>query len=147
MKRSPVRMLVGFSSSGPSRQLSPISRASRAQDTDGFFVVEAAAGASETFSAGASLGSEAAAAGAAPDLETGANGGGIEARGTSFRTVVVPGAIAICGASPPGRLVASELLGERGGDACFAGFVFFFGGAFASLFFFFFSFDGVASWR
>src|SRR3954470_15685987 len=95
---SPVRMPAGFSNSGPSRRLRPISRTSRAQDTDGFFVVEAATGASETFSAEASLGGEATATGAAPDPETGANGGGIEARGTSFRTAVVPGAIAIYGA-------------------------------------------------
>src|SRR3954464_16002229 len=112
MKHSPVRMPAGFSSSGPSRRLRPISKTSCAQDTDDFFVVEAAAGASETFSAGASLGGEATATGAAPDPETGKNGGGIEARGTSFRTAVVSGAIAICGASPPARLVASELLGE-----------------------------------
>src|SRR4051812_43953800 len=56
MKRSPVRMPAGFSSSGPSQRLRAISRTSCAQDTDGFFVVEAAAEASETFSAGASLG-------------------------------------------------------------------------------------------
>src|SRR3954466_8102926 len=105
MKRSPVRMPAGFSSSGPSRRLRPISRTSRAQDTDGFFVDEVAAGASETFSAGASLGGEATRAGAAPDPEAGANGGGIEARGTSFRTAVISGAVAICGASPLARLL------------------------------------------
>src|SRR4051812_12911265 len=85
INRSPVRMLAGFSSSGPSLQLRPISRTSCAQDTDGFFIVEAATRASKTFSAGASLGGEAAAAGVTPDPETGANGGGIEDRGTSFR--------------------------------------------------------------
>src|SRR3954463_9098485 len=100
MKRSPVRMPAGFSSSGPSRRLRPISRTSHAQDTDGFFVVKAAAGDSETFLAGASLGGEATATGAAPDLEIGSNSGGIEARGTSFRTAVIFGTVAICEASP-----------------------------------------------
>src|SRR3954468_22571787 len=84
MKRSPVRMPAGFSSSGPSRRLRPISKTSRAQDTDGFFVVEAATGDSETSSAGASLRGEVAATGAAPSPETGANGGGIKASGTSL---------------------------------------------------------------
>src|SRR3954462_8723728 len=112
MKRSPVRMPAGFSNSGPSSRLRPISRTSRAQDTDGFFVVEAAARACKTFSAGASLGGEATATGAAPDPEIGANGGGIEARGTSFRTAVIFGTVAICEPSPPAKLVASELLGE-----------------------------------
>src|SRR4051812_4268834 len=112
MNRSPVRMPAGFSSSRPSLRLRPISRTSCAQDTDSFFVVEAATGASETFSAGASLGGKAAATGAAPDLETGANGGGIEARGTSLRTAVTSGAAIVCGASSLARLVASELLGE-----------------------------------
>src|SRR4051812_30310760 len=112
MNRSPVRMPADFSSLGPNRRLRPISRTSCAQDMDGFFVVEATAGASETFSAGASLGGEATATGAAPDPATGANGGGIEARGTSFRTAVVSGTVAIYGASPPASLVASELLGE-----------------------------------
>src|SRR3954465_5335752 len=101
-------MPAGFSSSGPSLRLRPISGTSCAQDTDGFFVVEAATGASETFSAGASLGGEAAAAGATPDPETGANGRGIEARGTSFSMTVISGATIVCGASPLARLVASE---------------------------------------
>src|SRR4051812_12964139 len=100
MKRSPVRMPAGFSSSGPSRRLRLISRMSLAQDTDGFFVVEAAAGASETFLAGASLGGEATATGAAPDPETGEKGGGIEARGTSVRMAVISGAVAVCGFTP-----------------------------------------------
>src|SRR4051812_2950711 len=78
MNRSPVRMPAGFSSSGPSRRLRPISRTSCAQDTDGFFIVEAVTGASATPSAGTLLGGEAAAAGATPDLETRAIGGGIE---------------------------------------------------------------------
>src|SRR4051812_38574216 len=112
MKRSPVRMPAGLSSSGPSRRLRPISRTSRSQDTDGFFVVEATTGASETFSMGASLGGEAVATGAAPDPETGANDGGIEARGTSLRTAVISGVAIVSGASPLSRLVASELLGE-----------------------------------
>src|SRR3954466_16155885 len=153
MKRSPVRMPAGFSSSGPSRRLRPISKTSCAQDTDGFFVVEAATGASETSSARASLRGEDAATGAAPSPETGANGGGIESSGTSLRTAAVSSAATVGGASPLARLVASELLAERGGDAGLAGFVFFFGGAFTSfsfffgggftsLFFFFFSFDG-----
>src|SRR3954464_13245919 len=110
MKRSPVRRPAGFSSSGPSRRLSPISRTSRAQDTYGFFVVEAAAGASGISSAGASLRGEAAAAGASPSPETGVNGGGIEASGTS--TVVVSSMTVLGGTSPLARLGASELLAE-----------------------------------
>src|SRR3954471_7230945 len=152
MKRSPVRRPAGFSSSGPSRRLSPISRTSRAQDTDGFFVVEAAAGASRTSSAraslrgevavaGASLRGEAAAAGASPSPETGANGGGIEASGTS--TVAASSAAVTGGASSSAGLGATELLAECGGEAGFDGFVFFFGGGHASLSFFFF-FDRVA---
>src|SRR3954471_4949500 len=152
MKRSPVRRPTGFSSSGPRRRLSPNSRTSRAQDTDGFFVVEAAAGTSGTSSAGASvrgevtavgasLRGEAATAGASPSPETGANGGGIEASGTS--TVAVSSVVVAGGAPSPAGLGASELLAECGGEAVLNGFVFFFGWALASLSFFFFFFDGV----
>ena len=87
---------------------------------------------------------EAAAAGAAPSPETGANGGGIEASGTSLRTVAVSSAVVAGGAPSPVGLGASELLAECGGEAVFDGFVFFFRGALASLSFFFFFFDGVA---
>src|SRR3954467_13549740 len=145
MNHSPVRMLAGFSSSGPSFRLRPISKTSCAQDTEGLFDDEAATGASETTLAGALLGGEAVAAGAAPNPETGANRGGREARGTSSRAAAASGAAVVCGASSLAKLVASELLAERGGDACFAGFVFLFGRAFASFFFFFFV--GVASRR
>src|SRR3954470_15526738 len=165
MKRSPVRRPAGFSSSGPSWRLSPSSRTPRAQDTDGFFVVEAAAGASGAPSAGASsrigaaaagaslrgegatigtsLRGEVAAAGAFPSPETGANGGGIEASGTS--TVGVSSAVVAGGAPSPAELGTSELLVECGGEASLDGFVYLFGGALASFSFFFF-FEGVA-WR
>src|SRR3954465_8024212 len=126
MKRSPVRRPAGFSSSGPSRRLSPISRTLRAQDTDGFFVVEAATGASGTSSVGASLRGEAAAAGASPSPETGANGGGIESSGTSM---VAASSAAVAGGTPSlAGLGASELLAECDGEAVFDGLVFFFGG-------------------
>src|SRR4051812_36170695 len=118
MKRSPVRM----------PRLRPISKTSCAQDTDGFFVVEAATGASETSSAGAFLRGEVAATGAAPSPETGANGGGIEASGTSLRTAAVSSAATVGGASPLAGLVASELFAECGGGAGATGFVFFFRG-------------------
>src|SRR3954463_10980052 len=135
MKRSPVRRPAGFSSSGPSRRLSPVSRTSRAQDTDGFFVVLATAGASGTSSAraslrgevavaGASLRGEAAAAGASPSPETGANGGGIEASGTL--TAAGSSAATVGGASSLAGLGASELLAECGGEAGLIVFVFFF---------------------
>src|SRR3954471_2485395 len=118
MKRSPVRRLAGFSSSGPSRRLSPSSRTSGAQDTDGFFDVEVAVGASgtpsaeassrigaaaagaslrgETAALGTSLRGEVATTGAFPSPETGAKGGGIEASGTSrdgASSAVVAGAV------------------------------------------------------
>src|SRR4051812_6945376 len=147
MKRSPVRRPAGFSSSGPSLRLSPISRTSRAQDTDGFFVVEAAAGASGISSAGASLRGEVAAAGASPSLETGANGGGIEASGTS--TVAVSSTAVVGGASSLAGQGASELLAECGGEAGLVGLVFvFLGGAFTSFSFFLFFVEspGGARW-
>src|SRR4051812_3283317 len=142
MNRRPVRMLAGFSSSGPNFRLRPISNTSCAQDTEGLFEDEAAAGASVMTSAGALLEGEAAAAGVAPNPETGANGGGSEDRGTSSRRAATSGAAVVCVTSPLAELVVSELVAERGGDACFVGFVFLLGGAFTSFFFFF---DGVAS--
>ena len=95
MNRRPVRMLAGFSSSGPNFLLRPISNTPCAQDTEGFFEDEAAAGASVTTAAGASLGGEAAAAGVAPNPETGANGGGSAARGTSSRGAAASGATVV----------------------------------------------------
>ena len=117
MKRSPVRRLAGFSSSGPNRRLSPSSRTSGAQDTDGLLDVEVAVGASgtpsaeassrsgaaaagaslrgETATLGTSLRGEVAIAGAFPSPETGAKGGGIEANGASVdgaSSAVVTGA-------------------------------------------------------
>ena len=57
--------------------------------------------------------------------------------------VAVSSAAVVVGASSLAGLGASELLAECGGEAVFDGFVFFFGGALASLSFFFF-FDRVA---
>src|SRR4051812_663379 len=133
MNRRPVRMLAGFSSSGPNFRLRPISNTSCAQDIEGLFEDEAAAGASMMTSTGVFLGGKAAAAGVAPSPETGTNGGGSYARGTSSRGAVASGATVVRASSPLAELVASELVAERGGDA---GFVFLLGGAFTSFFFF-----------
>src|SRR4051812_10249837 len=93
MDRRPVRMLAGLSSSGPNFRLSPVSNTPCAQDTEGLFEDEAVAGASVMIAARAFLGGKAAAAGVDPNPETGANGGGSKARGTSSRGAAASGAV------------------------------------------------------
>src|SRR3954463_697194 len=112
MNRRPVRMLAGFSSSGPNFRVRPVSSKSCAQDTDGFFEDEAAAGASAVIAAGAPLGGEAPAVGAAPKLTTGANGGGNDASGASSLGAAVHVAAVACAAAFSAELVASELLAD-----------------------------------
>src|SRR4051812_32753025 len=92
MNRRPVRMLAGLSSSGPNFRLRPVSNTLCAQDTEVLFEDEAATGASVMTTAGAFLGGEAATAGVAPNPETGTNGGGSEAIGTSSRGAAASGA-------------------------------------------------------
>src|SRR4051812_26269237 len=108
MKRSPVRTLAGFSSSGPNRRLSPSSRTSGAQDTDGLLDVEVAVGASGTPSAEASSRSGAVAAGASLRGETATLGKSLRGEtatlGNSLR-----GEVAAAGAFP------SPETGAKGG--------------------------------
>src|SRR4051812_37987906 len=81
MKRMPIRILAGFSNSGPSFRLRPISNTLCAQDIDGFFEDEAAAGASVAISVGTPFGGEVLAAGATTRPVTGTKGGGSDANG------------------------------------------------------------------
>src|SRR4051812_23922295 len=98
---------------------------SRAQDTDGFFVVEAAAGASGTSSPGASVRGEAAATGASLRGEAAAAGASLQGEAAAARAspaqrlgrmakALKPAELPRSprGAPSPAGLGASELLAE-----------------------------------
>src|SRR4051812_43555467 len=130
-------MLAGFSSSGPNFRVRPVSNTLCAQDTNCFFEDEATAGAFVAITTRTPLCGEATVAGMAPKLANGENGGGNDGSSTSSIVAAALAAASTCAVASSAELVALELFADRGGDIGFAGFVFFFGGAFF--------FDGVAS--